>query len=122
MVKNLSASNVEIEGVAVFYNPNYVGINVDKIDIDIFANDILVGHVAQSEPTEIAKRSNFYLPMKVSFNPQKLFKDDLQSILNAALNSYLNSKVDLRYEGKASFNVKKLPFSIPIKLRRRNFT
>lgn len=114
VVKDLSATNVVIEGVAVIYNPNIVGITMDNVDIDIYANDILVGNVKQSNSIEIEKKSNFYLPLKVSFNPKKLYETDLNSFVNAALNSYLNKKVEMLYKGSASFKVKSLPFSIPI--------
>ena len=81
IVNDLTVSNVMISGDAVIYNPNPVSIYLNEVEVAIFANNIEVGHVNQSKQTEIAKKSDFSIPLTAKFNPQKLFKGNLRGLL-----------------------------------------
>lgn len=114
VVKDLTASKVQIDADAVVYNPNPVSIQLNNIEIDVFANDLKVSHVSQSKMTVIAKRDNFNIPLSLSFNPTELFQDNLIGLLESALGSYQQQKVDLTFIGYAQFEVKGIKFTVPI--------
>ncbi len=114
VVRDLSATKVNIEADAVVYNPNSVSIFMNSIELDVYANETLVGHVSQTRQTEIAKKDNFSIPLAVSFNPTRMFKDNPMGLLESAVNAYTNQKVTLELEGSAQFEVKGISFNVPI--------
>ncbi len=113
-VDDLTATKVSISADAVVYNPNPVSVYLNSIDLDVFANDMKVGKVVQTKQTEIAKKDNFAIPLNISFNPKELFKDNLYGLLESALNSYTQQKVQLSFVGSAQFEVKGIKFMVPI--------
>lgn len=112
-VVDITSNNVRIDADAVIYNPNPVTVYLNKIEVEIFANNTKVGNVLQTQQVDIPKKDNFYVPLEVSFNPKELFKDNLGGLLESAMNSYLNKKVDMLYQGYAQFEVKGITFDIP---------
>ena len=114
IVKDLTASKVKIDADAVVYNPNPISIQLNNIELDVFANDLKVSHISQTKVSEIAKRDNFNIPLSLSFNPTELFQDNLIGLLESALGSYQQQKVDLKFIGYAQFEVKGIKFTVPI--------
>lgn len=113
-ISSLSASNVVVEADAVIYNPNPISIYLNSVEIEIYAEDILVGEVHQTKKIEIAKKDNFYIPLSASFNPTKLFKDNLMGLLESSINALNNRKIEFNFEGVAQFEVKGQSFDVPI--------
>ncbi len=110
------ANKIIIKADAIIYNPNGISIYLNKTEIDVFANDIKVSHISQAEKTEILKKSEFKIPLKVIFNPKDLVesKGSIIDILSNVLKSLENNKIDLKFKGKATFQVAKLEFDVPI--------
>ncbi|MCB9226277.1 MAG: LEA type 2 family protein [Chitinophagales bacterium] len=114
VVEDLNYTNITINADAVVFNPNPVSIYLNNVDVDIFVNEVLVSHVSQTAKTEIKKKDNFNIPLKTSFTPKQLLKDNWAGLLSGALNSLQNKQVDVKYTGSATFDVKGIEFSIPI--------
>jgi LEA14-like dessication related protein len=115
VVTDLKATNVTITADAIIYNPNPVSIFLNTVELDVFANELNVGHLKQTKQTEIAKKDNFNIPVAVSFNPTALFQDNLMGLLEAALSSYQGEKIELKFIGYAQFELKGVKFTVPIK-------
>lgn len=115
-VKDFTAQNIIITADAVVYNPNGVSAFLNKIEIDVFANDIEVSHISQTKNTEITKKSEFNIPLKARFKLQDLVKDEgsILDILSGGLNAYKNKTIDLKFEGFATFQVAGVSFDVPI--------
>lgn len=113
-VVDLTATKVSISADAIVYNPNPVSIYLNSIDLDVFANDMKVGKITQTKQTEIAKKDNFAIPLNVAFNPKELFKDNLMGLLESALSTYAQEKIELSFVGQAQFEVKGIKFMVPI--------
>lgn len=114
-VTELTPSKVSIEGDAVVYNPNPISIEMDAILMDVYINETMVGQVNQTASAVIKKKADFHVPLRVSFNPESLFKDkdNLLGLLESALNAYYNKKVDMHVQGMAGFDVKGIQFKVP---------
>lgn len=113
-ITSLSKSDVTLVGEIVLYNPNYVSVTMDNIELEVYVNDYFVGKINQNNTIEIAKRSDFSLPLSVNFDPKKLFADDWMGLIEMAAGYFNNKKFDVKFEGDADFKVKSFAFNIPI--------
>ena len=114
-VTDLTANKVNISADVVIFNPNPVSIFLNTVELDVFANELKVGHIKQTKQTEIAKKDNFNIPLAVSFNPTELFQDNIMGLIESVLSSYQQEKVELEFIGYAQFEVKGVKFTVPIK-------
>lgn len=108
--------NTVITADAVVYNPNGVSVYLNKTEIDVFANEVLVTHISQTEHTEISKKSEFNIPLKANFALNKLLEDGnmISNLLNGGLKALKNETIDLQYKGTATFEVAGVEFDVPI--------
>jgi LEA14-like dessication related protein len=120
-VKNFTVNNITITADAIIFNPNGVSIFLNKTEIDVFANDIKVSHISQTEHTEITKKSEFKIPLKAKFKPQDLVKDEgsILDILSSGLKSFTDKNMDLKFVGTATFQVAGIPFDVPIEYEEK---
>ena len=103
-ITKLTAQQIIIDADAVYYNPNDVGCKLVKTDVDVSVDDILVGQVVQTENSEIGAKSNFTIPLKISFATKKILKDKVK-ILQGVVALLENRKVDVRYEGTVTIDI-----------------
>lgn len=115
-LKKFTAQKIEITADIIIFNPNGVSVYLNKTEIDVFANDIKVSHISQTENTEITKKSEFKIPLKAKFKPKDLIKNEgsVLDLFSNALKSLKNKKIDLRYSGKATFMVAGIEIDVPI--------
>lgn len=115
-VKSLSATLTEVTADVVVYNPNGVSVFLNSTEIDVFANDLKITHISQTENTEITKKSEFKIPIKANMNLMDLIKDEASvlNIINSSLSGFKDKKVDLNFTGTAQFKVAGISFDVPI--------
>jgi len=115
-VKDFSENNITITADAIVFNPNNVSVFLQNTEIDVFANEIKVSHISQTENTEITKKSEFKIPLKANFKLQDLIKDEasILDILSNALNTYKDKKIALEFNGTATFKIAGIEFDVPI--------
>ena len=115
-VKDFSENNITITADAIVFNPNNVSVFLQNTEIDVFANEIKVSHISQTENTEITKKSEFKIPLKANFKLQDLIKDEasILDILSNALNTYKDKKIALKFNGTATFKIAGIEFDVPI--------
>lgn len=102
-VKNLSFKDVTISSEAWYNNPNPVGCTLTKMELDVFVDDVDVGHIIQTDETEIGARSNFQIPINISFPPKELLKSG-ENLLKVFPNLG-DRKVNVRYEGDITVQI-----------------
>lgn len=115
-VVDFTARNIVITADAVVFNPNGVSAFLNRVDINVFANDIKVTNISQTKNTEITKKSEFKIPLKASFKPKDLVKDEgsILDMISSGLKSYQEKTIDLRFKGFATFQVAGVAFDVPI--------
>jgi len=119
-VKNLkvvSATpiNVTVEGTAVLKNPNDYSVKVQDADIDVSANDIPVSNVKQTLGTEIPANSEFEFPLRVKFNPRKIFNTDN---IADAVNVLKGKKVNMKFDGYVTVKLAGQDAQIPLDFKK----
>jgi hypothetical protein len=71
-------SNVSMD--LVYFNPNNFGVNLKKVNCDIYVEHNYVGHFNLDTLMHITKRSEFALPCRMQVNMKNMFKNALTTI------------------------------------------
>ncbi|MCB0516401.1 MAG: LEA type 2 family protein [Chitinophagales bacterium] len=111
-INKATIQEIEILSDAVFENPNRLGGTLSTLDIDVYANNILVGNILQNDPINIPANGEFSVPLKVKFAPKKLFSD--KGLLTGLAMVLDNKKVDLQFKGNAGVNLAGVDIKFPV--------
>jgi len=111
-VKDMSFDNVTINSFLHYHNPNNIKGQFKATDITVTVNDIDVGNLNQLETVMIPSKSNFSIPVTISFPPKDILKK--KGLLKSVLQAYANDKVALHYLGTMTFTIAGKDFKIPI--------
>ena len=97
--KNLKLDKVDFTNATllvdlVYYNPNNFGLQLSRTDLDIYVDDIFLGHSSQDVQITLQKKKDFTLPLKVNLDVKNLLKNGLTGIT-----SMFNKDVKIHFLG-----------------------
>lgn len=120
-MRNLKLENLGFEKTAismelVYFNPNKFGIDLRKVDCDIFIENKLLGKFILDTLMHIPKSSTFSLPSRVVVDMKSIFKNALTVLVNKEVNVLVKGTtrvgksgifvtVPFTYEGKHAFSL-----------------
>ncbi|MGB0886347.1 MAG: LEA type 2 family protein [Chitinophagales bacterium] len=115
-VKSISSTIYDIDADVIVYNPNSISVYLNNTDIDVFANEVKISTIKQTNKTEVSKKSEFSIPLKANLSLKDLVKNEssVLNIINSSLSAYKDKKIDLKFIGTAEFEVGGIKFDIPI--------
>ena len=115
-VENIGFSSSAVKLDMVYFNPNNFGLQLKSTELDIFVDNILLGHSSQDYQISIPRQQEFAIPILVNL--------DMKNLLANGLNTFFKKEVTVRvtgyvkvgkanvfinfpinYEGKQSFSV-----------------
>lgn len=102
-------SKAQINGDAVFFNPNKQKIKIRQVDVSVFVEGQKVKDISQEFDITAMPNSEFIVPIDVSLS----LGDLNMNLLNTALSMLNGNKKKVRFEGKARVTVNGLPFRVP---------
>ena len=76
-IDKLGFDNSAIAMDLVYYNPNNFGVNLKKVDCDIWVDDNYVGKFLLDTLMFIPKKAEFTLPARMKVDMRNLFKNSL---------------------------------------------
>ncbi|MDB5202785.1 MAG: type 2 family protein [Ferruginibacter sp.] len=109
--KNLAVEKLGFAGAVlkvdlVYYNPNNIGLELNRTDLDLYVDSTFLGHSSQDIQVAVPRRDVFTIPLRVDLDMKNLLKNGLTSLFNKQVQVRVLGKVKL---GKAgvykSFNV-----------------
>ncbi|HWB26238.1 MAG TPA: hypothetical protein VG738_12195 [Chitinophagaceae bacterium] len=71
-------SNVSMD--LLYFNPNNFGVELKKVDCDVFVEHNYVGHFNLDTLMHITKRSEFAIPCRMQVSMKNMFKNALTTI------------------------------------------
>jgi len=80
-IEKLGFSGSFIKMNIVYFNPNNFGLQLKRTDLDIFIDNIYVGHTAQEYQVNIPRKEIFSLPLSIEVDMKNLFKNGLNLLL-----------------------------------------
>ena len=100
----------------IYYNPNNFGLELNRMDLDIFINNNYLGKTSQDYQISIPRREEFSIPIKIDVDMKNLLKNGFTTFLNneviikvtgtiriGKLSVFLGFVVN--YEGKQQFTL-----------------
>lgn len=100
----------------VYYNPNNFGVQLRKVDCDVYINDKFLGKYLLETNLTIPKKAEFTLPSTMEVDMKNIFRNTLSVLFSSEVlvkvkgttrvgkgNFFLNVPVD--YEGKHKFEI-----------------
>lgn len=69
----------------VYFNPNNFGVDLKKIDCDVYVQHNYLGKYSLDTTMHIAKRSEFFIPSRMQVDMKNLFKNTLSSLFSTQL-------------------------------------
>ena len=64
----------------VYFNPNNFGVDLKKVDADVYIDNKYLGKMNLDTSMHISKKSDFILPSKISLDIKELYKNALNLI------------------------------------------
>ncbi len=115
-IQKIGASSSTVSMELVYYNPNQMGLQLKRTELDIYLDNTLLGHTSQEMQITIPRKSNFVIPIKVNVDMKNIWKNALNSLLSKEIlvkvkgsvkvgkaNVFMNFPIN--YEGKHSFSI-----------------
>ena len=109
-------TNTNISMDLIYFNPNNFGLQLRKVDLDIFIDNNLLGHTLLDTLIQIPKNNTFLLPISVNVDMKNAFKNSLSTILGMEVTVKATGRlkvgkanvfmsVPVNYEGKHTFSL-----------------
>lgn len=115
-IKTLGFDKSALSMDLVYFNPNSFGVDLRKVDCDIFVDNNYLGKYKLDTILHISRRSEFTLPSRIEVDMKGVFKNLLSVVFNKEIQ--LNVKgttrvgkagifvtVPFNYTGKHSFSM-----------------
>ncbi len=110
-----SATSIRLD--LVYYNPNGFGLQLQRTDLDIFLDNIYLGHTVQEQQITIPRQSEFAIPVSIDVDMKNLLKNGFLSLLSSEVTVKVTGSVKV---GKANV-YKNFPVSYEGKQRLNSF-
>ena len=112
-VSEIKGGIVTVAAEALYENPNSIGGRLNKVVIDVWANDNKIGQIDQDMDLKIEPNSEFSVPLVITFPISEITKDQ-SNLLGGLLRAVLNKKVDMEYKGILRVRLAGIPFKLTI--------
>ena len=109
-VQDFNKEEVILTGSAVLFNPNRYSITVKEIDVLVQVNNQAVGKVNQVGEVKILAKSEFEVPLNVSFAPQDVY----DNLLSGLISYIMKGEFNVHYKGVIRIKVSGLVFTVPV--------
>lgn len=111
-ISAFTKDKVTVTANVICHNPNGVEIRLSSCAFKVKANGKHVSDVSQPFGTTIGAKSDFTVPITVSFSPRKVFKP--RDLLGMAFISLKKKVIEMDYEGEVIVAVAGEDISIPV--------
>ena len=100
----------------IYYNPNNFGLELNRMDLDIFINNNYLGKTSQDYQISIPRREEFSIPIKIDVDMKNLLKNGFTTFLNNEVTIKVTGTIRIgklsvfksfpvNYEGKQQFTL-----------------
>jgi LEA14-like dessication related protein len=115
-VGKLGFASSQVKMDLIYYNPNNFGLQLKRTDLDVYIDDVLLGHTTQEYQISILKKADFTIPLAIDVDMKNMLKNGLVMLAKKEVTMKLKGTVKMgkanvfisfpvNYEGKQSFTV-----------------
>ena len=81
-VQKIGFSTSFVKMDMIYYNPNGFGMELKRTELDVFVNEVLLGHTSQEYQITIPKKEQFVIPVTMDVDMKNLLKNSLTTLFN----------------------------------------
>ena len=96
----------------IYFNPNNVGLQLKRTDLDIFIDGTYLGHTAQEWQITVPKKRDFAIPIKIDV--------DMKNLLKNGWNTLTRKEVLVKVSGKIKMGKANVFISYPVNYEGRH--
>ena len=111
-VEKLGFEKSTISMDLVYYNPNNFGVQLRKVDCDVYINDKFLGKYLLDTTMSIPKKSEFILPSRMDV--------DMKNVLKNGLSVLLSNEVLIKVKGTTRVGKGGLFINVPVDYEGRH--
>lgn len=100
-----SSSTVKMD--LVYFNPNNYGLQLKRTDLDIYIDNVYLGHTTQEYQVTIPKKEEFSIPIQMSV--------DMRNLLTNSLHLVAKKQVMVKLTGSIKVGKANVFISFPVK-------
>jgi len=112
-IEKINTSEVILSAKVTFFNSNPLGGTLNKVHLNVFANEVHISDISQKLNIEVKSQSNFDVPIDIRI-PLKSILNKESGFLGGLVNALTQRKVKLTYSGTATVNFAKMELNLPI--------
>ncbi|MBL0359134.1 MAG: LEA type 2 family protein [Chitinophagaceae bacterium] len=110
-IEKLGFASSYIKMDMVYFNPNDYGLQLKRTDLDIFINDVYLGHTAQEYQITIPRKDTFAIPLKIEV--------DMKNLLKNGVNLLFLNEVTVKVTGSVKVGKANVFMGFPVKYEGR---
>jgi len=109
-IKEMNREKIDMEADLIINNPNGVALDLASADLDVIVDEIVIANIKQTVDATMPAKSEFKLPVKITMDLAKLYKENPLAALSKGLQIMSDKKLEVIFKGniKAGKGVAKL--------------
>jgi len=105
-IGKLGLKQSDLRMLLVYYNPNGVGLGLEKADLDVYVENKFFGHTNLDTLIPIPAKDTFYIPVKLEL--------DMKNLASNLVSIGLKEEVELKLKGTARLKKAGIGFNFPV--------
>ena len=113
-IKEMSKDRIDMDANLVINNPNGVAVDLASADLEVIVDNIVIANIKQTVDATMSAKSEFKLPVNITMDLAKLYKNNPLAALSKGLQIMSDKKLEVQFKGniKAGKGVAKLTVDV----------
>jgi len=113
----MTKSKLELNAFMVLSNPNGFALDLEKADITVFADDVVLAKINQTYETTMPENGEFNMPININMDLDKLYRDNPLLAISKGMEIMSNKKITLDFKGTIMVGKGFAKISVPVDQR-----
>ena len=113
-INEMSKERIDMNANLIINNPNGVKLDLASADLNVLVDNVIIANIKQTVDSTMPANSEFKLPVKITMDLAKLYKENPLAALTKGLQIMSDKKLEIQLKGniKAGKGVAKLTVAV----------
>ena len=113
-INEMSKDHIDMDAHLIINNPNGVALDLASADLDVIVDNIVIANIKQTLDATMPAKAEFKLPVKITMDLAKLYKNNPLTALSKGLQIMSDKKLEVQFRGniKAGKGIAKLTVDV----------
>lgn len=98
-IHQMSKERIDMDAFLIIHNPNAVALDLASANLDVLVDNIVIANIKQTVDATMPAKSEFKLPVKITMDLAKLYKENPLSALSKGLQIISDKKLEVLFKG-----------------------